>query len=80
MFACSGILFNQNRTSRQRICDKENYQRCSKNSCGQQEVLELGNLMPKETGGMLKIMLSMWLMLQQDEPDDYVIATGETYG
>ena len=35
--------------------------------------------MPKEIGAMQKTMLRQWLMLQQDSPKDYVIATGKTY-
>ena len=45
-----------------------------------QECIELGNLNAKRDWGHAKDFVeAMWLMLQQDEPDDYVIATGEQY-
>jgi GDPmannose 4,6-dehydratase len=47
---------------------------------GKQEYVELGNLDSKRDWGYAKDYVeAMWLMLQQDEPDDYVIATGETH-
>jgi len=47
---------------------------------GLQDTLYLGNLEAKRDWGYAKdFVKSMWLMLQQDEPDDYVIATGETH-
>lgn len=52
----------------------------SKISTGQQQILELGNLNAKRDWGHAKDFVeAMWLMLQQDEPEDYVIATGEQY-
>jgi GDPmannose 4,6-dehydratase len=52
----------------------------SKISVGLQDILELGNLNAKRDWGHAKDFVeAMWLMLQQDEPDDYVIATGEQY-
>jgi GDPmannose 4,6-dehydratase len=49
-------------------------------SAGQQDILYLGNLNAKRDWGHAKDFVeAMWLMLQQDEPDDYVIATGEQY-
>ena len=49
-------------------------------SVGLQNVLELGNLNAKRDWGHAKDFVeAMWLMLQQDEPDDYVIATGTQY-
>jgi GDPmannose 4,6-dehydratase len=52
----------------------------SKISVGQQDILYLGNLNAKRDWGHAKDFVeAMWLMLQQDEPDDYVIATGEQY-
>ena len=52
----------------------------SRISVGLQDVLELGNLNAKRDWGHAKdYVRAMWLMLQQDEPDDYVIATGEQY-
>ena len=47
---------------------------------GLQDELALGNLDPKRDWGYAgDYVEAMWLMLQQDEPDDYVVATGETY-
>ena len=52
----------------------------SRISVGLQNVLELGKLNAKRDWGHAKDYVeAMWLMLQQDEPDDYVIATGEQY-
>jgi GDPmannose 4,6-dehydratase len=52
----------------------------SRISTGQQDILYLGNLNAKRDWGHAKDFVeAMWLMLQQDEPDDYVIATGEQY-
>jgi GDPmannose 4,6-dehydratase len=52
----------------------------SRISVGQQDILYLGNLNAKRDWGHAKDFVeAMWLMLQQDEPDDYVIATGEQY-
>ena len=52
----------------------------SRISCGLQDCLYLGNLNAKRDWGHAKDFVEfMWLMLQQDEPDDYVIATGEQY-
>ena len=49
-------------------------------STGQQDILYLGNLNAKRDWGHAKDFVeAMWLMLQQDQPDDYVIATGEQY-
>ena len=51
-----------------------------RNKLGLQDVLYLGNLDSKRDWGYAKDYVeAMWLMLQQDEPDDYVIATGETH-
>ena len=52
----------------------------SKISVGLQDCVELGNLNAKRDWGHAKDFVeAMWLMLQQDEPDDYVIATGQQY-
>ena len=52
----------------------------SRISVGEQECLYLGNLNAKRDWGHAKDYVeAMWLMLQQDEPDDYVIATGQQY-
>ena len=52
----------------------------SRISVGEQDVLSLGNLDARRDWGHAKDYVeAMWLMLQQDEPEDYVIATGEQY-
>ncbi|MBD3355130.1 GDP-mannose 4,6-dehydratase [Candidatus Woesearchaeota archaeon] len=81
MFACNGILFNHEsprrgktfvtrKITRAVVRIKENVQNC----------LYLGNLDAKRDWGHAKDYVeAMWLMLQQDNPDDYVIATGDHY-
>lgn len=80
MFACSGILFNHESERRglefvtRKITDA-----AVRISLGLQEYVELGNLDAKRDWGHSKdYVRAMWLMLQQDTPDDYVIATNET--
>ncbi|MBQ3138188.1 MAG: GDP-mannose 4,6-dehydratase [Ruminococcus sp.] len=80
MFACSGILFNHESERRgiefvtRKITDA-----AARISLGMQEYVELGNLDAKRDWGHSKdYVKAMWLMLQQDTPDDYVIATNET--
>lgn len=81
MYACTGILFNHESPRRgETFVTRKIIQGLSKISCGLQNVLELGNLNAKRDWGHAKDFVeAMWLMLQQDEPDDYVIATGEQY-
>lgn len=80
MFACSGILFNHESERR----GKEFVTRKITNAVahikmGLQEYLELGNLDSKRDWGHSEdYVRAMWLMLQQEKPDDYVIATNET--
>ncbi|MFD1179410.1 GDP-mannose 4,6-dehydratase [Paenibacillus puldeungensis] len=81
MFACSGILFNHESPRRgiefvtRKITDA-----VVKIKCGLQHELRLGNLDALRDWGYAKDYVEcMWLMLQQDRPDDYVIATGETH-
>ena len=81
MYACSGILFNHESPRRGETFVTRKITRALKAiSEGKQEVLSLGNLDAKRDWGHARDYVeAMWLMLQQDEPDDYVIATGEQY-
>lgn len=80
MYACSGILFNHESERRgQEFVTRKISNAVAKISSGLQDHLELGNLDAKRDWGHSKDYVSaMWLMLQQDKPDDYVIATKET--
>ncbi len=80
MYACSGILFNHEgeRRGKEFVTRKITYA-AAMIKAGKQEVLELGNMDAKRDWGHSKdYVKAMWLMLNQAEPDDYVIATGET--
>jgi GDPmannose 4,6-dehydratase len=81
LHASSGILFNHESPRRgETFVTRKITQGLSRISTGQQDVLYLGNLDAKRDWGHAKDFVNaMWLMLQQDEPDDYVIATGEQY-
>jgi len=81
MFACSGILFNHESERRgiefvtRKITDG-----VAKIKLGLEDHISLGNLDAKRDWGYAKdYVKAMWLMLQQDKPDDYVIATGDTW-
>lgn len=80
MFACSGILFNHESERRgKEFVTRKITNAVAKIKFGLQEQLELGNLDAKRDWGHSKDYVNaMWLMLQQSEPDDYVIATNET--
>ena len=79
--ASSGILFNHESPRRgETFVTRKITQGLSRISVGLQKILYLGNLNAKRDWGHAKDYVeAMWLMLQQDEPDDYVIATGEQY-
>tara|TARA_B100000945_G_scaffold183500_1_gene147184 strand:+ start:11 stop:1015 length:1005 start_codon:yes stop_codon:yes gene_type:complete len=79
--ASSGILFNHESPRRgETFVTRKITQGLSRISVGLQDCLYLGNLNAKRDWGHAKDYVeAMWLMLQQDEPDDYVIATGEQY-
>ena len=79
--ASSGILFNHESPRRgETFVTRKITRGLSKISVGLQDCIELGNLNAKRDWGHAKDYVeAMWLMLQQDEPDDYVIATGEQY-
>ena len=77
MFACNGILFNHEGFN---FVTRKITIGLSKIKLGMQEILELGNLDAKRDWGYAKEYVeAMWLMLQQDKPDDFVIATGQTH-
>ena len=80
MYACSGILFNHESERRgKEFVTRKITDAVARIKFGVQEVLELGNLDAKRDWGHAKdYVRAMWLMLQQDEADDYVIATNET--
>lgn len=81
MFACSGILFNHESPRRGiEFVTRKISHAVARIHLGTQKKLELGGLEPKRDWGFAgDYVEAMWLMLQQDKPDDYVIATGETH-
>ncbi|MFH1509271.1 MAG: GDP-mannose 4,6-dehydratase [bacterium] len=81
IFGCNGILFNHESPRRgQTFVTRKITMGLAKIVNGQQEKLYIGNLDAKRDWGYAKEYVeSMWLMLQQSQADDYVIATGETY-
>lgn len=80
MFACSGILFNHESERRgEEFVTRKISMAAARIAKGLQDHVELGNLDSKRDWGHSQdYVRAMWLMLQQDEPDDYVIATNET--
>jgi GDPmannose 4,6-dehydratase len=81
IFACSGILFNHESPRRGiEFVTRKITNGVARIKFGLQEKLELGSLEPKRDWGFSgDYVEAMWLMLQQDTPDDYVIATGENH-
>ena len=81
LFACNGILFNHESPRRgETFVTKKITQAVARIYQGRQNVLKLGNLDAKRDWGHAKdFVYAQWLMLQQDKPQDYVIATGETH-
>lgn len=81
MFICNGILFNHESPRRgENFVTRKITMDISKIKKGLKECIYLGNLEAKRDWGHAKeYVQAMWLMLQQDEPDDYVVATGETH-
>ena len=81
MYACSGILFNHESPRRgETFVTRKITRGLSKISCGLQDVLYLGNLSAKgDWGHAIEYAEALWFMLQQDSPEDYVIATGHQY-
>ena len=80
MHCSSGILFNHESPRRgETFVTRKITRGLSQISCGLQDCLYLGNLDAKRDWGHAKDYVeAMWLMLQKEKPDDYVIATGET--
>ncbi len=80
MFACNGILFNHESPIRgETFVTRKITRAASRIALGMQDTLFLGNLDAKRDWGHAKDYVeAMWLMLQQETPDDYVIATGIT--
>jgi GDPmannose 4,6-dehydratase len=81
MFACNGILFNHESPRRgETFVTKKITRAIAYIEAGLQQKLFLGNLeSSRDWGYAPEYVEAMWKMLQQDEPDDYVIATGETH-
>ena len=81
MFACNGILFNHESPVRgETFVTRKITRALARISLGLQDTLYLGNIESKRDWGHAKDYVEMqWLMLQQDEPDDFCIATGIQY-
>lgn len=81
MYACSGILFNHESPRRgETFVTRKITRAATRIKLGLQDKLYLGNLDAERDWGFAGDYIeAMWLMLQQDEPDDYVIATGERH-
>jgi len=81
LFACNGILFNHESPRRGETFVTRKITRAIANILtGKQKKIFLGNLNAKRDWGFApEYIEAMWLMVQQDEPDDYVIGTGESY-
>ncbi|PKM75455.1 MAG: GDP-mannose 4,6-dehydratase [Firmicutes bacterium HGW-Firmicutes-17] len=81
LFACNGILFNHESPIRgEEFVTKKITKAAAQIKLGLQERLYLGNIDSKRDWGHARdYVKAMWLMLQQEKPDDYVIATGETH-
>lgn len=79
MYACNGILFNHESPIRgETFVTRKITMAAARISLGVQDCLYLGNLDAKRDWGHAKdYVMGMWLMLQQDKPQDYVLATGE---
>ncbi|MBI3358987.1 MAG: GDP-mannose 4,6-dehydratase [Nitrospirae bacterium] len=81
LFACNGILFNHESPRRgETFVSRKITRAAARIKLGLQAKLYLGNLDAKRDWGYAKEYVeAMWMMLQQDQPNDYVIATGETH-
>ena len=81
LFACNGILFNHESPRRgETFVTKKITKAVAKIKNNKQAILELGNLNAKRDWGHAKdFVKAMWLMMQQEKPDDFVIATGKAY-
>ena len=81
MYACNGILFNHESPIRgETFVTRKITRALARIKIGLQDILFLGNLNARRDWGHARDYVEMqWLMLQQDEPEDYVIATGIQY-
>ncbi len=81
LFACSGILFNHESPLRpERFVTKKIVAAACRIAAGSQEKLHLGNIsIQRDWGWAPEYVEAMWLILQQERPDDFVIATGKSY-
>jgi len=81
IFACNGILFNHESPRRgETFVTRKVTRAAARIKAGLEDKLYLGNLDAKRDWGYAKEYVeAMWLILQQEEPDDYVVATGETH-
>jgi GDPmannose 4,6-dehydratase len=81
LYACNGILFNHESPRRgETFVSRKITRAATRIKVGLQETLFLGNLEARRDWGYApEYVEAMWLMLQHEKPDDYVIATGETY-
>ena len=81
MFACSGILFNHESPRRGlEFVTRKITNAVARISLGKQKKIELGSLEPKRDWGFAgDYVEAMWMMLQKEKPDDYIIATGENH-
>ena len=81
LFACSGILFNHESERRGlEFVTRKVTNAAARIKLGLQDELVLGDLEPRRDWGYAgDYVKAMWLMLQQDQPEDFVVATGETY-
>jgi len=81
LFACSGILFNHESPLRsERFVTKKVAGAAAAIAAGRRQKLQLGNLeISRDWGYAPEYVEAMWRMLQRDEPDDFVIATGESH-
>jgi GDPmannose 4,6-dehydratase len=81
IFACNGILFNHESPRRgETFVTRKITRGLARIKAGLEDALYLGNLEAKRDWGYAKEYVeAMWLMMQQEKPDDYIIATGETH-
>jgi GDPmannose 4,6-dehydratase len=81
LFACNGILFNHESPRRgETFVTRKITKGLSKIKLGLQDKIKLGNINAKRDWGYAKDYVEgMWMMLQQEKPDDYILATGETH-
>ncbi len=81
LFACSGILFNHESPLRpERFVTRKIVSSACRIAAGSEETLHLGNIsVRRDWGWAPEYVEAMWLMLQQDDPGDYIVATGKTY-